>query len=125
MGGPPTGRHVEGATDIEYDSDENRWQFTGDLHTIHDGDVIESVKIKINRMSEEGRQTNETVPIEIVEFDGDSDWEGNRNGDSYVGRTDDGSVVTEASFSGHSELDYERTETRLTISADIRKRGDE
>jgi hypothetical protein len=123
-GGPPTGRHVEGSTSVSFDATERRWEFDGEVVPLRPGDTIDSIGFGLSRLSEEGRQTRDTLDIESVELRLDSAEDPVTVDDpNEEFELPDG--TTRVEISGRSAVDYDRTQTRLTVQTAILKRGDD
>ncbi|WP_276249281.1 hypothetical protein [Haloarcula rara] len=121
----PSSQRVSGETDISFDETYDHWVFEGNIEPLSDGYEIREVTVSLVRMGEE-RATNDRLPVANVSSNtpgvGVSLPEEN---DVQVGRLNPSPGTTSVTFEGSSDLDQRRVETRLKVSVDIAKRGDE
>jgi hypothetical protein len=121
----PTSRRVTGETDMAFDETYDRWMFNGQVEPMSDRNEIRKVTITLIRMAEEGASNNR-LPVGSIS----SDTPGvsislDEEGGIQVGRLDPDPGTSTVTFEGFSETDARRVETRLKVSVDVAKRGDE
>jgi len=121
----PTSRRVSGETDISFDETYDHWVFSGEVEPLNDGHEIREVTVSLARMAEE-RATNDRLPIASISSDttGVSISLPESNG-IQIGRLNPSPGTSTIKFEGSSEQDLRRVETRLKVSVDVAKRGDD
>ena len=121
----PSSRRVSGETDISFDETYDHWVFSGEVEPINEGYEIREVTVTLARMAEE-RATNDRLPVASISSDtaGVSISLPEENG-IQIGRLDPSPGTSSITFEGSSEQDLRRVETRLKVSVNVAKRGDD
>jgi hypothetical protein len=121
----PTSRRLTGETDISFDETYDHWVFDGHVEPLSDDHEIRKVTVSLVRMGEE-RATNDRLPVaNISAKTPDVAASLPEKGGVQVGQLEPSPGTGSVDFEGMSEIDSRRVETRLKVSADIAKRGDD